>query len=384
MTLETVMAVVFAFAIGAVMAHLRARAMAVVRLAKVERTALEREALLREQLAGAEAVTIEHSAEGRWLEHGESVQTTLTQLTDHLGRIEAQRVRDTTTMSEAVRTLHEASVATRDEARNLAHALNDNRSRGVWGEMQLRRVLEQSGMDRHADFVEQRGVSSNESQGRPDAVVRLPNDRRIVIDAKAPLDRFLVASQCDDPVARSAALVEHGKALYSHVMALSKRSYSEHVDGAVDFVVLFVPGDAFLSAALEGRPALLEEAFALNVVLASPSTLLALLRAVACGWRERRIAEDGHLIAQAGRELYERLGVFVDHYNRVGNALGSAVDAYNKATGSFDRRVLPSARRLHEHGAGTAKLMTVSAPLDSLPVPSGLGACVAESGSDAA
>jgi DNA recombination protein RmuC len=300
----------------------------------------------------------------------DALRAPLADLAVHLSRLEQERRHDSATLSEAVRALSEANVATRDEARGLAHALSDNRVRGVWGEVQLRRVLEQSGMTAHADFVEQRGVVTAESRRRPDVIVRLPNDRRLVIDAKAPLDRFLEASACTVPADRVALLAEHARAVHGHVVALARRSYAELVPGAVDFVVLFVPGDAFLSAALEGRPALLEESFALGVVLASPSTLFALLRGVACGWRERRLSDDAQLVADAGRELYERLATFVDHHNRVGAALGAAVRAYNQAGGSLDHRLLPSARRLADHGAGEPHALADALALDELPRPS--------------
>ena len=334
----------------------------------------ERIALLREQLAGAEAAP--RAPEVAWAHQGEAIETRLIEMAIHLNRLDDERRRESTVLSEAVRTLHDANVATRDEARNLARALSDNRARGVWGEMQLRRVLEVSGLAMHADFVEQRGVSSSENDGRPDVVVHLPNDRRVVVDAKAPLDRFLKASNCDDPAQRAALVAEHGKAVHAHVVALSRRSYADHVDGSVDFVVMFVPGDPFLTAALEGRPGLLEEAFALNVVLASPSSLLALLRAVACGWRERHVTEEAESIAKVGRELSERICVFADHVNRVGGALGTAVAAYNSAVGSLDKRLAPSARRLAEHGAGTTKMLVDPRPIDELPGQSALGSSI--------
>ena len=198
-------------------------------------------------------------------------------------------------------------------------------------------------------------------------MVRLPNGRCVVIDAKAPLDAYLRASACDDPDRRDDLLAEHANAVAGHVTALSRRGYEQMVGGSVDFVVMFVPGDAFLSAAFEARPELLEVAADQDVILASPSTLLAFLRGVASGWRERQVAEEAQAVADLGRELHERVAVFAEHFAVVGGALGRAVGAYNQAAGSMERRLLVTARRFEEHGAGSRRPIPVSDGVDDLP-----------------
>jgi DNA recombination protein RmuC len=259
--------------------------------------------------------------------------------------------------------LRDVTVASRDETARLAGALRDNRVRGLWGESQLRRVVELAGMTAYCDFVEQRGVSSDGRSGRPDLVVQLPNERTIVIDAKAPLDRFLDAANCDDPARRSALLAEHAQAVRAHVVALSRRRYAEMVDGAVDVVVLFLPGDSFLNAALDGDPTLLEASWKHDVVLASPGSLFALLRTVAAGWQERRVADEAAEIARLGRELRERIGTFVDHHRKVGQHLARAIDVYNTSVGSLESRLLSTARRLDEHAGGHTSPLPTAAEL---------------------
>jgi DNA recombination protein RmuC len=275
-----------------------------------------------------------------------------TRLERHLGELERIRVEDSSSLRQVVVDLREVTVASRDETARLATALRDNRVRGLWGEAQLRRVVELAGMTSYCDFVEQRGVSSADRSGRPDLVVQLPNERTIVIDAKAPLDRYLDAVNCDDPARRTQLLAEHAKAVRAHVVALSRRRYADLVDGAVDVVVLFLPGDSFLNAALDGDATLLEASWQHDVVLASPGSLFALLRTVSVGWQERRVADEAAEIAKLGRELRERIGTFVDHHRKVGQHLARAVDVYNASIGSLESRLLTTARKLDEHAVG--------------------------------
>jgi DNA recombination protein RmuC len=253
--------------------------------------------------------------------------------------------------------------------------------------VQLRRVLEQSGMEAHADFVEQQGVTGEGGSSRPDVVVRLPNGRCVVIDAKAPLDSYLRAADCRDAEERRAHCRQHARAVASHVSALSRRGYEDVVEGSVDFVVMFLPGDAFLAAAHEARPELLEEAARQNVILASPGTLMAFLRGVACGWREQRVAEEAAQIAQLGRELHERIAIFAEHFSAVGASLGRAVGAYNQALGSMERRLLVTARKFDEHGAGSTRTLPVVDGIEEQPgapcAPELVGPDAAGSGRDA-
>lgn len=299
--------------------------------------------------------SLEQSSELRWKAQGDAVVARLEEYAARLAQLEAQRQQESAVLRDAVGSLRRSNEEIRAEARGLASALRDNKVRGTWGEVQLRRVLEQAGMVAHADFVEQRAHGGRDAAGRPDVVVRLPNDRSVVIDAKAPLDAFLRASACDDEQQRAAALADHARALAGHAVALSRRDYHELVPGSVDFVVLFVPGDAFLSAAFEAHPDLFDLAARHDVVLASPGTLLAFLRGVAAGWRERQVADEAVAVAELGRELHERIVRFAEHYGALGNALGRAVGAYNQALGSMERRLLVTARRLDEHGAGSRR-----------------------------
>jgi len=387
---------------GAAIGHARATSAGYARHRAELAQAAERESALREQLAHASAAahtdeqllevfrsvssqtmaeqsqqflrlaetryrTIEQSSELRWQAQGDSVVTKLTEYAQHLGRLEQQRQQESAVLGAAVADLRASNEQIRTEARSLAAAMKDNRVRGTWGEVQLRRVLESSGMAMHADFTEQAGVSAGDGAGRPDVVVRLPNDRCVVIDAKAPLERYLLAVNCEDPGQRDAFVAEHAKAVAGHVSALSKRRYEDMVEGAVDFVVMFIPGDAFLTAAFEARPGLFEEAAAQDVILASPSTLLAFLRGVACGWQERQVAESAQAIAALGRELHERVAVFADHFTAVGGALGKAVGSYNQALSSMERRLLVTARRFEDHGAGSRRSLPVSLGVGELP-----------------
>lgn len=330
------------------------------------------------EVASGRFELMEQASAQRWRASGEVMGRHLDQLSAHLSRLEAERLRDAERLANSVEALRRSSDQVRDEARGLAAALNDGAARGSWGEMQLRRVLEHAGMVANADFVEQHSARGEHGAGRPDMVVRLPNRRSVVVDSKAPLDAYLRASAAEDPAVRRAELDAHARAMAGHVDQLAARGYDDMVEGSVDFVVMFVPGEAFLSAALEHSPDLLERAASRNVVLASPSTLLVFLRGVAAGWREERIADEAAAIAALGRELHERVAVFSEHFDSLGAALGRAVGSYNTAAGSMQHRLLVTARRLEELDAGSRRATTVPRTVDDLPV-SGLAEVVAVS-----
>ncbi len=306
-------------------------------------------------LATEKQSQIEASAEVRWDTQGRLLASKLDEYSQRLAELEKARQGDAGSLRQALETLGRQSHEVRTEAAKLAAALRDNKVRGLWGEMQLRRVLEVSGMSGHVDYVEQTGVGDGRRSGRPDVVVQLPNGRSVVIDAKTPLAEFLKATDAEDLDVRAVHTTAHAKAVHEHIKALSRRDYTSMVDGCVDFVVLFVPGDAFLTAALDARPELLEEAFSQDVVLASPSTLLAFLRGVASGWQERQINEQSEEIARVGRELHERVVVFLEHFAALGSSLDRSVDNYNSALGSMESRLLVSARRLEELGASSGR-----------------------------
>jgi DNA recombination protein RmuC len=321
------------------------------------------------QLATTRYQTLETTALAHWQTQGGRVVQQLEQQAAQLRELESQRRAESAVLANAVADLRRSNDEIRAEARGLAGALRDNSVRGAWGEVQLRRVLQQAGMERHADFVEQGGIAGSgaERSGRPDVVVHLPDGRAVVIDAKVPLDRYLDAANCEDDVRRAELHAAHAKAVAGHAAALARRDYDSLVPGALDLVVMFLPGDAFLAAAAAAQPALLEEAWSKGVVLASPSTLLGFLRGVALGWREQRIADQAEVIARTGRELHERLSVFAEHLDRVGTALGRAVTSYNGAVGSLEARVLPQARRFEDLGAGSSRTLDVVATVDAGP-----------------
>jgi DNA recombination protein RmuC len=232
------------------------------------------------------------------------------------------------------------------ETRKLVQALRAPKTRGRWGEMQLRQVFELSGMAEHVDFETEISHRTDDGLQRPDAIVRMPGGRSLVIDAKTSLDGYLDALEAETPEARDIAIKRHARQVADHVRMLSSKKYHELLAGTPDFVVMFIPGDVFLSAAVESDPQLLERAMEARVVIATPSTLIALLRTIAFGWQQEAIAENAVAIHREAKELYGRLAVFAGNLQKVGTALTRSVDSYNKAMGSLEARVLPSARKL--------------------------------------
>lgn len=249
------------------------------------------------------------------------------------------------------------------ETNRLSTALADNRQAGHWGEVQLRKVVEAAGMTNYCDFEEQAATDGIQ----PDLVVNLPERRAIVVDAKASTAAYLEASEADEPEAANAAWQRHAQALRRQVDVLAGKGYGARVEGSLDFVVMFVPGDQFLAAALSVNPGLVEYAMGKRVVIATPASLIAMLWAVSSGWRQYRLTEDAARIQQAGNEMHKRLLAFIDHYSRVGKGLGTALDAYNKSVGSFDRSIVPQGRRFAELVVGGKTDFNAPAPIDELP-----------------
>jgi DNA recombination protein RmuC len=242
------------------------------------------------------------------------------------------------------------------ETRNLSTALRRPEVRGRWGELTLRRVVELSGMSEHCDFTEQTQVQSGEGTLRPDLLVRMPEDRELVVDAKTPLDAYMDAIEANDDETRRTALARHAKQVEQRVRELGLKSYWEQFERSPEFAVLFLPGDQFLSAALAERPELLETALRQSIIIATPSTLMALLKVVAYGWRQAAASQNAAEIRELGQELQRRLGTFVNHMNKVGRSLDNALGAYNAAVGSWERNVTPQARRFTELGAASESL----------------------------
>jgi DNA recombination protein RmuC len=292
----------------------------------------------------------------------QTVDSLVAPLRDSLARVDAQlhqlerdRQHARGALDEQLRALASGQERLRSETGALVAALRQPQTRGRWGELQLRRVVELAGMTAHCDFVEQPTVPGADGLLRPDLVVRLPGGKQVIVDAKAPLHAFLDAYEAEDATTRTAALAAHARLLREHVRRLSAKAYWDQFETAPDFVFLFLPGEHFYGAALEADPSLLEEGARQSVLIATPTTLIALLRAVAYGWQQERVAEDARAVAQLGRELHRRLETFAEHLQRLGARLRGAVGAYNDAVGSFEHRVLPGARRLAEHGVVPAE-----------------------------
>jgi DNA recombination protein RmuC len=258
------------------------------------------------------------------------------------------------------------------ETRNLVTALRRPEVRGRWGEMTLRRVVELAGMAEHCDFTEQLHIASEDGALRPDMVVHMPEARDLVVDVKTPLDAYLEAIEATTEEARGIALKRHAQHVETRVRSLSSKQYWAQFEHSPDFAVLFLPGDQFLSAALTERPDLLELALKQSVIIATPSTLIALLKTVAYGWRQSAVAENAATIRELGQELYRRMGNFLGHITRLGQRLNGAVDAYNSAVGSFERQVMPQARRFPELGVtGDAPLAPLEPVSQLVRKPSG-------------
>jgi DNA recombination protein RmuC len=261
-------------------------------------------------------------------------------------------------IGERLDAVAKAGESLRRETQTLANALRSPNTRGQWGELQLRRVCELAGMLAHCDFDAQASVRNDDGMQRPDLVVRLPGGRRLVVDAKAPMAAYLDAATATDDGIRAARMSEHAASLRGHVQRLSAKRYWAQFTDAPEFVVLFLPGEAFFSAALEADPSLLEAAMGERVLLATPTTLIALLKAASYGWRQENVAVDAARIVALGRELQERIAVFDEQLAEVGRGLQRAVQAYNRAVGGLESRVLVSARRLGALGGSDSVLDT--------------------------
>ncbi len=283
------------------------------------------------------------------------IQDSLLRTSEALREIEAERQRDFGSLRQHLTDMRESHSALQRETRNLVQALSKPQVRGQWGEIALRRLVELAGMTAHCDFEEQVHVVGEDGTQRPDMVVHLPEGRDVVVDVKTPLDAYLAASEASTDELRVAALRRHAQHVADRVRILSSRNYSAQFAQAPQFVVLFLPGDQFLSAALDQQPDLLDRAMNSNIILTTPSTLLALLKTVYNGWQNVRLAENAERIRGLAEDLYARIATFRNHMGKMGSALESSLRAFNAAVGSLERSVLPGARKFTELGVRSDK-----------------------------
>lgn len=282
------------------------------------------------------------------------VKESMQKVDEKIQELERARAGAYSGLTEQVRNMMDMQKDLRSETSNLVRALRTPNVRGRWGEVQLRRVVEISGMVEHCDFWEQTSASTEDGKVRPDLLVRLPGSKNIVVDSKAPLLAYLNAIECEDDEQKKAQLKDHARQLKNHIEALGKKAYFEQFQPSPDFVILFLPGEPYFYAALAHEPELIEFAIDRNVVIATPTTLIAILRAIAFGWRQENLAQNAKEISDLGRELYKRCSTLGSHFAKVGDGLKTATDAYNRAVGSLEGRVLVAARKFEALGAAAS------------------------------
>jgi len=306
-------------------------------------------------LATSALGTFQESARGDLERRQQAIAQTLDPVRESLNKFDSKmqdmerlRVDAYATLVQQVRSLQETESALRVETSSLVRALRSPVVRGRWGEIQLKRVVEMAGMEGHCDFFEQPTATTEDGRVRPDMRIRLPGGKNVIIDSKTPLESYLSSVEATDETARRNFLKQHAQNIRTHMNALARKSYWQDFGESPEFVVLFLPGEMFFSAALESDPTLIEAGATQNVIPATPTTLIALLRAVYYGWQQQAVALEAKAVSELGRELYKRLADMSDHFFKVGKSLGSAVEFYNRAIGSLESRVLVTARKFKD------------------------------------
>jgi DNA recombination protein RmuC len=325
---------------------------------------LARERLAREQQEAAAALKDRETAIDSMVQ---PIRDALARTEAQMQSIERERIDAFATIKSQMEVIASGQNLLSRETRNLVTALRRPDVRGRWGEITLKRLVELSGMIAHVDFTEQQHLLTDSGPIRPDMIVHMPEQRDIVVDVKTPLDAYLSAIEAQSDDERSKELKRHAQLVGARVRELASKSYWAQFEHSPDFVVLFLPGDQFLSAALQENPALIDEALRQNVMLATPTSLVALLKAVAYGWKQTALAENAAEIRSLGEDMYKRLAVFGEHLGRLGKSLGASVDAFNKAVGSLEQQVMSAARRFPGLGLRVNRELDLIEPVDALP-----------------
>jgi len=324
---------------------------------------LARERLSRQQQEATQALQERETAIDALVQ---PIREALARTESQIHSIERERIDAFATLKTQLEVIAGGQASLSRETRNLVTALRRPGVRGQWGEITLKRLVELSGMTEHVDFQEQHTQAGDAGAIRPDMVVHMPERRDIVIDVKTPLDAYLAAIEATDDTERSEHLRRHARAVAARVRELAAKNYWAQFAHSPDFVVLFLPGDQFLSAALNENPGLLDESLRQKVMLATPTSLVALLKAVAYGWKQTALADNAAEIRRLGEELYTRLAVFGEHLGKLGRSLGNSVDYFNKAVGSLEHNVLPAARRFPDLGLRSDRELPILEPVASL------------------